>query len=155
MSDSTLIMNPEKSKISKTAIVQTQPGMQIDKKPLPKKINIRPSNWCPGCARFTCSSVFMKVLEKRQTAAGNIVTISGIGCSSRFPYFVQTHGAHFIHGRAIPFATGVSFIATRFASVVFIGDGDGFSIGGNHFIHAARPKCKNDSCCYGITRSTD
>ncbi len=158
MSDSTLNNEPREIQNQQNGNVQTQPGMQIDKKPLTKKdLTSDHPTWCPGCGDFTVLSVFMKVLEKRQLPQENIVTISGIGCSSRFPYFVQTHGAHFIHGRAIPFATGVSLSRPDLHPFVFIGDGDGFSIGGNHFIHAARRNVKMtvvvmDNSVYGLTK---
>ncbi|MBV63978.1 MAG: pyruvate ferredoxin oxidoreductase, partial [Rickettsiales bacterium] len=64
--------------------------------------------WCPGCGDFTVLACFFKVLEELQIPHENICTIAGIGCSSRFPYFVNSHGLHFIHGRALPLATGVS-----------------------------------------------
>ncbi len=58
--------------------------------------------WCPGCGDFAVLAVFYKVLEKLQIPHENIVCVAGIGCSSRFPYFVNSHGIHFIHGRALP-----------------------------------------------------
>src|SRR5438105_15826195 len=61
--------------------------------------------WCPGCGDFAVLASFYKVLEKRQLEHEKIVTLAGIGCSSRFPYFVNGHGAHFIHGRAVPLAS--------------------------------------------------
>src|SRR5512133_2277089 len=64
--------------------------------------------WCPGCGDFSVLALYFKLLEKRKLQQDEFVSISGIGCSSRFPYFVQAHGAHFIHGRALPFATGVA-----------------------------------------------
>ena len=86
-----------------------------------------------------------------------ICTIAGIGCSSRFPYFVNTHGVHFIHGRALPLATGVSLSRPDLHVFAFGGDGDGFSIGGNHLEHCAR-KNPNltyvimDNFVYGLTK---
>jgi 2-oxoglutarate ferredoxin oxidoreductase subunit beta len=86
-----------------------------------------------------------------------ITTVAGIGCSSRFPYFVQAHGAHFIHGRALPFASGVSLSRPDLHVFVFGGDGDAFSIGGNHFNHTARKNikmtyCVMDNWVYGLTK---
>lgn len=100
---------------------------------------------------------FSKILEKRQLQHENIVTLAGIGCSSRFPYFVNTHGAHFIHGRPIPLATGVSLARPDLHVFVFSGDGDGFSIGGNHLEHGARKNIKMtyvimDNFVYGLTK---
>ncbi|MFZ2277432.1 MAG: pyruvate ferredoxin oxidoreductase, partial [Prosthecobacter sp.] len=64
--------------------------------------------WCPGCGDFAVLNIFYRVLEKLQYPHENIVCVAGIGCSSRFPYFMNTHGIHFIHGRALPLATGIS-----------------------------------------------
>src|SRR3989442_11664193 len=63
--------------------------------------------WCPGCGDFSVLALYFKLIEKRKLWHEKITTIAGIGCSSRFPYFVQANGAHFIHGRALPFASGV------------------------------------------------
>ena len=71
--------------------------------------------WCPGCGDFSVLALYFKLIEKRKLWHEKITTISGIGCSSRFPYFVQAHGAHFIHGRALPFASGVSLSRPGFA----------------------------------------
>ncbi len=86
-----------------------------------------------------------------------ITTIAGIGCSSRFPYFVQAHGAHYIHGRALPFASGISLSRPDLHVFVFGGDGDAFSIGGNHVNHTARKNIKMtyvvmDNFVYGLTK---
>lgn len=113
--------------------------------------------WCPGCGDFSVLALYFKLIEKRRLWHEKIVTISGIGCSSRFPYFVQAHGAHFIHGRALPFATGVSLTRPDLHVFVFSGDGDAFSIGGNHFTHTARKNVKltfvvMDNEVYGLTK---
>ena len=113
--------------------------------------------WCPGCGDFAVLAAFFKTLEKLQFPQENIVTIAGIGCSSRFPYFVNTHGGHFIHGRALPFATGVSLGRDDLHVFVFGGDGDGFSIGGNHLDHAGRKNIRltyviMDNFVYGLTK---
>jgi len=86
-----------------------------------------------------------------------ITTVAGIGCSSRLPYFVQAHGAHYIHGRALPFASGISLSRPDLHVFVFGGDGDAFSIGGNHFNHTARKNikmtyCVMDNWVYGLTK---
>ena len=86
-----------------------------------------------------------------------MTTVAGIGCSSRFPYFVQAHGVHYIHGRALPFATGVSLSRPDLHVFVFGGDGDAFSIGGNHFTHTARKNVHltyvvMDNSVYGLTK---
>jgi 2-oxoglutarate ferredoxin oxidoreductase subunit beta len=113
--------------------------------------------WCPGCGDFAVLAAFFKTLEKLQFPQEKIVTLAGIGCSSRFPYFVNTHGGHFIHGRALPFATGVSLGRDDLHVFVFGGDGDGFSIGGNHLDHAGRKNIRltyviMDNFVYGLTK---
>ena len=113
--------------------------------------------WCPGCGDFSVLALYFKLLEKRKLQQDEFVSISGIGCSSRFPYFVQAHGAHFIHGRALPFATGISLSRPDLHVFAFSGDGDAFSIGGNHFTHTARKNVKMSLVCmdnqvYGLTK---
>jgi 2-oxoglutarate ferredoxin oxidoreductase subunit beta len=113
--------------------------------------------WCPGCGDFAVLAAFYKVLERRQLPQENIVTLAGIGCSSRFPYFVNSHGAHFIHGRSVPLASGVSLARPDLHVFLFGGDGDGFSIGGNHLDHGARKNIRltyviMDNFVYGLTK---
>src|SRR5258706_16417361 len=72
-----------------------------------KEIAADHPTWCPGCGDFSVLALYFKLIEKRKMWHEKITTISGIGCSSRFPYFVQAHGAHYIHGRALPFASGI------------------------------------------------
>jgi 2-oxoglutarate ferredoxin oxidoreductase subunit beta len=113
--------------------------------------------WCPGCGDFSVLALYFKLIEKRKMWHENITTIAGIGCSSRFPYFVQAHGAHYIHGRALPFASGISLSRPDLHVFVFGGDGDAFSIGGNHFNHTARKNikmtyCVMDNWVYGLTK---
>ena len=113
--------------------------------------------WCPGCGDFAVLAAFYRVLERLQYPHEKIVTIAGIGCSSRFPYFVNGHGLHFIHGRALPLATAVSLARPDCHVFVFGGDGDGFSIGGNHLTHAARKNINltyviMDNFVYGLTK---
>jgi 2-oxoglutarate/2-oxoacid ferredoxin oxidoreductase subunit beta len=113
--------------------------------------------WCPGCGDFAVLAVFYRVLEKLNYPHEKIVTMAGIGCSSRFPYFVNTHGGHFIHGRSVPFAAGISLGREDLHVFVFGGDGDGFSIGGNHLEHVARKNIRltyviMDNQVYGLTK---
>ncbi|MDD2764360.1 MAG: 2-oxoacid:ferredoxin oxidoreductase subunit beta [Opitutaceae bacterium] len=113
--------------------------------------------WCPGCGDFAVLAAFQRALEKLQYPQENIVLFAGIGCSSRFPYFVNTHGGHFIHGRALPIAAGVSLSRDDLHVFVFGGDGDGFSIGGNHLVHTARKNVRltyviMDNFVYGLTK---
>ena len=126
--------------------------------PLTKKVLVADHpTWCPGCGDFAVLASFYRVLEKLQYPHEKIVTFAGIGCSSRFPYFVNTHGGHYIHGRALPFAAGISLGNDDLHVFVFGGDGDGFSIGGNHLNHAARKNIKltyviMDNFVYGLTK---
>jgi 2-oxoglutarate ferredoxin oxidoreductase subunit beta len=122
-----------------------------------KEIAADHPTWCPGCGDFSVLALYFKLIEKRKIHHEKVTTIAGIGCSSRFPYFVQAHGAHFIHGRALPFATGVSLSRPDLHVFVFGGDGDAFSIGGNHFTHCARKNVKMtyvvmDNWVYGLTK---
>src|SRR5881392_4398970 len=77
--------------------------------------------WCPGCGDFAVLDAFYKVLEKRQLDHEKIVTLAGIGCSSRFPYFVNGHGVHYIHGRAVPLASGISLDVVHAVAVDEVG----------------------------------
>ncbi len=113
--------------------------------------------WCPGCGDFSVLATYQKVLESLNFRQETVVTLSGIGCSSRFPYFVNTHSVHFVHGRILPFATGLSLSRPDLHPVVFIGDGDAYSIGGNHFDHCARKNVRMtvvvmDNQVYGLTK---
>jgi 2-oxoglutarate ferredoxin oxidoreductase subunit beta len=129
-----------------------------DRKGLTKKeVAADHPTWCPGCGDFSVLALYFKLIEKRKIHHEKITTVAGIGCSSRFPYFVQAHGAHFIHGRALPFASGVSLTRPDLHVFVFGGDGDAFSIGGNHFNHTARKNikmtyCVMDNFVYGLTK---
>ncbi len=115
------------------------PALSAPRAPLTKKaLTADHPTWCPGCGDFAVLASFYKVLEKLNYPQEKIVTFAGFGCSSRFPYFVNSHGGHFIHGRALPFAAGISLGNDDLHVFVFGGDGDGFSIGGNHLVHTAR-----------------
>lgn len=132
--------------------------LDADRKPLAKKeVAADHPTWCPGCGDFSVLALYFKLIEKRKMWHEKITTVAGIGCSSRFPYFVQAHGAHYIHGRALPFASGVSLSRPDLHVFVFGGDGDAFSIGGNHFTHTARRNVKMtyvvmDNFVYGLTK---
>jgi len=134
------------------------PVIEPERKPITKKdISADHPTWCPGCGDFSVLALYFKLLEKRKIDHEKITTVAGIGCSSRFPYFVQAHGAHFLHGRALPFASGVSLTRPELHTFVFGGDGDGFSIGGNHLNHTARKNIKMtyvimDNWVYGLTK---
>ncbi len=94
--------------------------------------------WCPGCGDYSILNQFVKVLADVDTPRENHVLVSGIGCSSRFPYYVDCYGIHSIHGRAPTFATGIKALRPELTVWVVTGDGDGLSIGGNHLLHALR-----------------
>lgn len=94
--------------------------------------------WCPGCGDYSILAQMQKVLPDLGIRRENIVFISGIGCSSRFPYYMNTYGIHSIHGRAPTLATGLAISNPDLSIWVITGDGDGLSIGGNHLIHAIR-----------------
>ncbi|RMG97197.1 MAG: CBS domain-containing protein [Chloroflexi bacterium] len=94
--------------------------------------------WCPGCGDYSILAQVQKTLPDIGVPKENIVFISGIGCSSRFPYYMNTYGIHSIHGRAPTLATGLAISNPELSVWVITGDGDGLSIGGNHLIHALR-----------------
>ena len=94
--------------------------------------------WCPGCGDYSILSNVQKVMPELGVPRENIVFVSGIGCSSRFPYYMNTYGFHTIHGRAPAFATGIKISRPDFSVWVVTGDGDGLSIGGNHLLHTIR-----------------
>ncbi|MCO6495476.1 MAG: 2-oxoacid:ferredoxin oxidoreductase subunit beta [Bacteroidetes bacterium] len=94
--------------------------------------------WCPGCGDYAVLNAVKKVLPQTGKRKEDIVFISGIGCSSRFPYYVDTYGMHSIHGRAFAIATGLKITRPELDVWIITGDGDSMSIGGNHLIHLCR-----------------
>ena len=125
--------------------------------PTRKALTADHPTWCPGCGDFAVLASFYRVLERLQYPQEKIVTMAGIGCSSRFPYFVNTHGGHFIHGRSLPFSAAISLSRDDLHVFAFGGDGDGFSIGGNHLVHTARKNIRMtyvimDNSVYGLTK---
>jgi 2-oxoglutarate ferredoxin oxidoreductase subunit beta len=94
--------------------------------------------WCPGCGDYAILKAVQKVLADIGARRENTVFVSGIGCSSRFPYYVSTYGFHTVHGRAPAVATGVKLANPALDVWVMTGDGDGLSIGGNHMLHVLR-----------------
>src|SRR6266702_2025439 len=129
-----------------------------DRKGLSKKeLAADNPTWCPGCGDFSVLALYFKLIEKRKMWHEKITTVACIGCSSRLPYFVQAHGAHYIRGRALPFDSGISLSRPDLHVFVFGGDGDAFTIGGNHFNHTARKNIKMtyvvmDNWVYGLTK---
>src|SRR6478735_6902213 len=94
--------------------------------------------WCPGCGDYSILAQVQKVMPTIGVPRENIVIISGIGCSSRFPYYMNTYGMHSIHGRATAIASGLKAARPELSVWIVTGDGDGLSIGGNHTIHLLR-----------------
>jgi len=94
--------------------------------------------WCPGCGDYSILAQVQKVMPTMGIPRENIVIISGIGCSSRFPYYMNTYGMHSIHGRATAIATGLKATHPELSVWIVTGDGDSLSIGGNHTIHLLR-----------------
>lgn len=94
--------------------------------------------WCPGCGDYAILASFQQAMTKINIKKENIVCVSGIGCSSRFPYYVDSYGYHTIHGRAPAIASGIKISNPELSVWVITGDGDGLSIGGNHLIHLMR-----------------
>ena len=94
--------------------------------------------WCPGCGDYAILAAFQSFLPELEIPRENLVMISGIGCSSRLPYYVNSYGMHSIHGRAPAIATGLASSRPDLSVWVITGDGDALSIGGNHLIHALR-----------------
>ena len=113
--------------------------------------------WCPGCGHFAVLSAATKAFAHLQLSPEAVAVISGIGCSSRVPAYMNTYGFHGIHGRALPVATGLKTMRPELTVIVAGGDGDGFSIGGNHFLHACRRNIDityivMDNEVYGMTK---
>jgi 2-oxoglutarate ferredoxin oxidoreductase subunit beta len=94
--------------------------------------------WCPGCGDYAILAAVQSFMPELGIPRERIVFISGIGCSSRFPYYMNTYGMHSIHGRAPAIATGLSVSRPDLSVWVVTGDGDALSIGGNHLIHSLR-----------------
>lgn len=94
--------------------------------------------WCPGCDDYVILRAMQKALPEMSVRREDVVFISGIGCSSRFPYYMNTYGMHSIHGRAPAIATGAKLANSNLSVWVITGDGDSMAIGGNHFIHLLR-----------------
>ncbi|MCZ6794839.1 MAG: 2-oxoacid:ferredoxin oxidoreductase subunit beta [Planctomycetota bacterium] len=129
-------MSPETQQVSSDRLEEIQGYTRAD---FTSDQTVR---WCPGCGDYSILAQMQKVMPDICAARGipreNVVFISGIGCSSRFPYYMNTYGIHSIHGRAPTFATGLKVTRPELEVWVVTGDGDGLSIGGNHLIHSLR-----------------
>jgi 2-oxoglutarate ferredoxin oxidoreductase subunit beta len=97
-----------------------------------------PTVWCAGCGHGIVMSAIIRAVDGLGLSKDGVVMVSGIGCSSRMPIYLDFNALHTTHGRALPFATGVKFARPDLKVIVITGDGDALAIGGNHFIHACR-----------------
>ncbi len=129
---------------------------RVELKPKDYK-NETTSFWCAGCGHYGVLTGLLRALSEIGVDPNYLVSVSGIGCSSRLPYFVNSYKMHTLHGRAGPVATGVQLARPDLAVVVTGGDGDGFSIGGGHMPHLARKNINMtyilmDNHVYGLTK---
>ena len=113
--------------------------------------------WCPGCGDYSVLAAITKALAALELRPENVALVSGIGCSSRIPVYTTCYGFHGVHGRALPAATGLKAARPDLTVLVASGDGDGYSIGGNHFLHACRRNVDltylvMDNHVYGMTK---
>jgi 2-oxoglutarate ferredoxin oxidoreductase subunit beta len=113
-------------------------------------------DWCPGCGDFGVLAAVQKALVELQIPKHEVATISGIGCSSNFPGFIDTYGMHTLHGRSLPVASGMKLANHAMTVLVTGGDGDGFGIGAGHFVHTMRRNIDltylvMDNQIYGLT----
>ena len=113
-------------------------------------------DWCPGCGDFGVLAAVQKALVELQIPKHEVMTISGIGCSSNFPGFIDTYGMHTLHGRSLPVASGMKLANHGMTVLVTGGDGDGFGIGAGHFVHTMRRNLDltylvMDNQIYGLT----
>jgi len=113
----------------------SEPAVALTRKDFSSDQDVR---WCPGCGDYAILAQMQKTLPELGIRPEDIVFISGIGCSSRFPYYMNTYGIHSIHGRAPTLATGLKVARPDLQVWVITGDGDGLSIGGNHMLHVLR-----------------
>jgi len=125
-------------------------------KPADYKSSVKPI-WCPGCGDFGVLNSFYKMISDLQLAPEKVAIASGIGCSGRFPAFVNAYGFHGVHGRALPLATGIKLGNPELTVYAVSGDGDAFSIGMGHVPHAARRNIDityivMDNEIYGLTK---
>jgi 2-oxoglutarate ferredoxin oxidoreductase subunit beta len=116
-------------------MIEATPTVALTKKDFVSDQQVK---WCPGCGDYSILAALQTVLPKLGVPREKIAVVSGIGCSSRFPYYMNTYGFHTIHGRAPAVATGLKAANPELMIWLITGDGDGFSIGGNHMLHALR-----------------
>ena len=128
----------------------------VERTPQDYKSEVKPI-WCPGCGDFSVLAAITRAFATMGLENHNTAVVSGIGCSSRIPAYTSVYGFHGVHGRALPVASGLKLARPELTVVVFGGDGDGFSIGGNHFLHACRRNVDMtyvvmDNQVYGMTK---
>jgi 2-oxoglutarate ferredoxin oxidoreductase subunit beta len=138
--------------MAKNAARPTTPKLS----PKDLKSDVKPT-WCPGCGDFGVLSSLYQALAQLELDPARTVVVSGIGCSSRLPFFVRTYGFQTAHGRVLPVATGLKIANPELTVIAVGGDGDGFSIGGNHLVHAVRRNpdityVVMDNQVYGLTK---
>ncbi len=125
-----------------------------------QRLNVRSQElptWCPGCGYFGIHQGLNECIQRLDLPHHDVVTVSGIGCAGRYPYFVDTFGFHAVHGRAVPVATGIKLANPALTVYVVGGDGDGLAIGGGHLPHVARRDVDVnyvlfDNSIYGLTK---
>ncbi len=130
-----------------------QSTMEVTRESYKGKIH---PDWCPGCGDFSVLAAIQKALTELSLQPHQVITISGIGCSSNLPGFINTYGMHTLHGRGLAVATGMKMANHELTVIATGGDGDGFGIGGNHFLHAMRRNVDltyivMDNQIYGLT----
>lgn len=140
--------------LSKRAVID---GLKYAKSLKSQKWRATLPTWCPGCGHFTALNGLYEAVENLKIPAKDFVVVSGIGCSGRFPFFINGFGLHSLHGRALPVATGVKIANPDLTVVAVGGDGDGLGIGGGHLPHAVRNNFDMtyillDNSIYGLTK---
>ena len=113
--------------------------------------------WCPGCGDFGVLNAVFKALSDHNFDPKNVIIVSGIGCSSRLPFFTNAYGFHTVHGRSMPVAAGIRAVQPDMPVLAMGGDGDAFAIGVGHLIHAIRRNLNicyvvMDNAVYGLTK---
>src|SRR5512145_1630606 len=140
-------MEPRMNTASPAAVPVTPQTFKSDIKPV----------WCPGCGDYSVLSSLTKACALLELRPENVAVVSGIGCSSRIPAYTSCYGFHGVHGRALAAATGLKVARPDLTVVAAGGDGDGYSIGGNHFLHSCRRNVDMtyvvmDNRVYGMTK---
>ena len=116
------------------------------------------NDWCPGCGDFGILRTIQMALAELRMEPHRVTIVSGIGCSAKTIHYVKTYGVHTLHGRALPYATGVKLANPQLKVLCLSGDGDGLGIGGGHFVNAGRRNLDmlyiiHDNGVYGLTRA--